>query len=327
MTSNVAVIIRSVGERTEALCRHLVEQQVPPEHVVVIHERPFSKAVQRSFEIGLDFGLDWTLCVDADVLLRRDGIRMLVEAASKLPESTFAFSGSILDKLLGHIRPGGGHLYRTRHCRKALVFIEESSAQIRPESYVKVKMRQIGHPDVIDDQIVIGIHDFEQYFIDIYRKAITHAHKWADRMTSYVSQMWIRQSDADQDFRVALWGYRIGELFEGKVSINRDMFPDEINTLLKLSNMKEKPPLTDSTWNSQLPESTIDQYSPPPEFEDWKRIKALRKRKLGQFRSEIAYLGVWRFLPWKLGQNLQSLGAKLQQWAEEGISINVDLLR
>lgn len=45
--TNVAVIVRSSGERTEQLCVRLVKQQVPEEHVVVIHERPFSQALVR----------------------------------------------------------------------------------------------------------------------------------------------------------------------------------------------------------------------------------------------------------------------------------------
>lgn len=325
--SNVAVIIRSVGERTEALCRHLVEQQVSPEHVVVIHERPFSKAVQRSFEIGLDFRLDWTLCVDADVLLREDGIQMLVEEASKLPESTFTFSGCMIDKLLGHSRPGGGHLYRTRHCQKALEFIEESDAQIRPETYVKVRMRQCGYPDIVDEEIVIGIHDFEQYYADIYRKAIVHTHKFNQRL-AYAGKMWERLANVDQDYQVALWGFRVGQLFEGKISINRDIFPEEIDTLLKLANMTEKPPLTDRTWDVQLPELRINQYSPPQEFVNWQRIRSLRsgKRRFGTLRAEIAAVGVWRLFPWKLGRMMQLIGTQLQKWAEKDVSPGVDLV-
>ena len=317
VTSNVAVIIRSVGERTEALCRHLVEQQVSPEHVVVIHERPFSKAVQRSFEIGLDFRLDWTLCVDADVLLREDGIQMLVEEASKLPESTFTFSGCMIDKLLGHSRPGGGHLYRTRHCQKALEFIEESDAQIRPETYVKVRMREHGIQGVVDDKLIIGIHDFEQYYVDIYRKAIVYARKHKRKM-QYGVKIWERLADTDLDYRIALWGFRIGQSFDGVVSINRDVFPDEINTLLRLSRVEEKHPLTGSTWNHQLPESIISHYLPPQEFVTWQRLQLLRKQRLGRLRAEIAAVGFWRFFPWKLGTKLQTVGVKLQKWSEKG---------
>ena len=55
--SDTCVVIRSAGERTEELCRYLAAQQVPEENVVVIREHPFSRAVLKSFEVGLDFGL------------------------------------------------------------------------------------------------------------------------------------------------------------------------------------------------------------------------------------------------------------------------------
>lgn len=249
MTSNVAVIIRSVGERTEALCRHLVEQQVPPQHVVVIHERPFSKAVQRSFEIGLDYGLDWTLCVDADVLLREDGIQTLVEAASKLPETTFTFSGCVVDKLLGHSRPGGGHLYRTQHCQSALAFIEESDRQIRPERYIKGQMKEAGFPYVVNKQLVAGVHDFEQYYTDIYRKCFVHAHKHSYIL--YLPEMWKLLSKFDGDYRIALRGWKAGIQFRGDVRTDIADFPRSIDHVLRGQRLVEKEHL-------QLDEFKID---------------------------------------------------------------------
>jgi len=47
MLSNVAVIVRGSGERTEQLCARLVKRQMPDERVVVIHERLFSQALVR----------------------------------------------------------------------------------------------------------------------------------------------------------------------------------------------------------------------------------------------------------------------------------------
>src|SRR5579859_2359308 len=98
LVTNVTVIIRSVGERTEAVCRSLVEQQIPGELVVTIHERPFSKAVQRTFEIGLDFNRDWTLALDADVLLRQNSIAEFISAIELTADNLFCFNGMVWDK-------------------------------------------------------------------------------------------------------------------------------------------------------------------------------------------------------------------------------------
>ncbi|MBE2192953.1 MAG: hypothetical protein IAE83_02150 [Anaerolinea sp.] len=290
MTSNVAVIIRSVGERTEALCRHLVEQQVPPEHVVVIHERPFSKAVQRSFEIGLDFGLDWTLCVDADVLLRGNGIRMLIEAASTLPESTFTFSGSVLDKLLGHIRPGGGHLYRTQHVQKALEFIGDSDSQIRPEKYVKARMNDVGYAYVVNKQLTVGVHDFEQYYTDIYRKCFVHAHK--HNYISKLPEMWKFLSKFDDDYRIALKGWKAGIEFTGDVRIDIADFPKHIDHILRGQRFVEKDQL-------QLDEFKIDtaeiSMRTLQELETW---KTLQQSAYYHLKRQWHKLGTGRFIVW-----------------------------
>ena len=42
LIAKVTVVIRSVGERTEAVCRNLVAQQVPQENIVVVSNAPFS---------------------------------------------------------------------------------------------------------------------------------------------------------------------------------------------------------------------------------------------------------------------------------------------
>ena len=317
MLSNVAVIIRSVGERTEALCTHLVKQQVPESHVVVIHERPFSQAVRRSFEIGLDFGLDWTLCVDADVLIREGAITALIQAAADLPETTFTISGIMVDKLLGHTRVGGGHLYRTQLCENALQFISESEAEIRPETFVKTQMAERGYPYIVFDSLLIAIHDFEQYFSDIYRKAIIHTKKHATQMP-YASAMWQRLMSVDQDYRIALWGYRLGKAFDGAVRIDRDIFPEHIDTLLRLAGIEEKRSLTMNSWDPGLPERVIAQYVPPPEYLIWSRLRSLRKRRLGRLRAAITSIGPWRAIPWLVGGHIQAAGESMQRWATRG---------
>ena len=48
------VVIRSAGERTFEVCRKLLLEQVPAEAVEVVCERPFERALIRSYEIGIE---------------------------------------------------------------------------------------------------------------------------------------------------------------------------------------------------------------------------------------------------------------------------------
>ncbi len=58
---DITVVIRSVGERTELLCKKFVlTQGVPEENVFMIHEKPFSKAMKAGYQAGFEKGNVWT---------------------------------------------------------------------------------------------------------------------------------------------------------------------------------------------------------------------------------------------------------------------------
>src|SRR5438132_7244706 len=173
---DVVVIVRSAHERTEALCRHLFCQQVPEDRVVVIHEKPFSAALARSFEIGLSFKLPWTLCVDADVLIAPDTVRILLEEMARHEEAVFGVHGMFLDKFYARPKGRGLHLYRTRHLEQAVKIVHACRNQIRPETAVKDMMTAKGR-DWIECGLCCGLHDHEQYYVDIFRKTATRAQK------------------------------------------------------------------------------------------------------------------------------------------------------
>jgi hypothetical protein len=238
MLSNIAVIIRSVGERTEALCTHLVKQQVPESHVVVIHERPFSQAIRRSFEIGLDFGLDWTLCVDADLLLSQSTITDLVQGASALPCTAFGVHGLLADKLMGFVRHGGPHLYRTTLLGKALEFLDEAESSLRPETFVKDQMAARGH-DWVQTHRLLTLHAFEQYYSDIYRVMRVRAQKSGGQVPRLLKRARKLQA-LDADFLVVERGLRDGLAHEGPIILDSQQWADHVPMVLSSLELTEK---------------------------------------------------------------------------------------
>jgi len=79
LNDHVHVIIRSAGERTMHLCKQLIiEQGVSADNLSVVNEAPFSAALKKSFELGMERGLKWTLCIDADVLLRPGAVETML---------------------------------------------------------------------------------------------------------------------------------------------------------------------------------------------------------------------------------------------------------
>jgi hypothetical protein len=217
------VIIRAAGENTEQLCYDIVVAQVGKENVQIIHETPFSKAVQRTFEIGIEKGKKWTLALDADVLLKSNAIQELVSWADKQEDYFFELQGRLLDKLFNTYRPGGPHLYRTKFLNYAMDFLEEGAKTHRPESFTYQKMADLGY-HYYHHNSVYGIHDYFQSPKDIFRKAFFHAHKHRFLTEHFVSN-WAKLDD-DSDYQVAIKGFLTGLKYDKQVQADVSFFRD-----------------------------------------------------------------------------------------------------
>lgn len=311
--NNVAVIVRAAGERTEAVSANLVKQQVPAENIVTIHERPFSRAVKRAFEIGIDYRLDWTLCVDADVLLRAGAVQKLISIAEQAPENNFSTQASILDKLVGIVRPGGGHLYRTTFLGEALSYISHSDDIIRPENFVKQQMLERGYRWEVREDL-IALHDYEQYYHDIFRKTFVHSRKHKSKIIDS-EQLWRLFMASDADYVVALLGLHVGRLYDGVVTIDRDRFPDNIDNLLKLFGLEEKSPLAADALTTDDIERMIAAYTQNPDYIAWdkarRRTFALGKRQLSTLNDYYEANGLFKSTIWLMTRPFNKLRYRL----------------
>ena len=122
MSADVFVVIRGAGERTEAAARAMACAEVGAGAVATVREVPFAAAhCAAASRLGAEAGRRWTLCLDADVLLRPGAI---AEARCRrrggAGEAAFGVTGTVADKLLGHVRAAGQHLYRTALLHEAL---------------------------------------------------------------------------------------------------------------------------------------------------------------------------------------------------------------
>lgn len=238
MKNNTTVVIRHTNERTLAYCIKQLEKQVPEENLFIINETPFSKAVKRTFEIGIDCNKDWTLAIDADILVTEDCIAKLVSVAENLEDYFFEIQGRILDKFYGVPRGGGPHLYRTKYLPKAINFIPTEGTSLRPESDTYDRMAEIGYHFYFGKEIY-GLHDYEQFYKDIYRKGFLHAKKhW--RYLSHFKNYWNIEKATDKDFLVALYGFEQAQSFNEIVFVDRNFFPKQLNDYLNENGLVEK---------------------------------------------------------------------------------------
>lgn len=263
----VLIVIRSCGERTTEACRKLVLYQgIPPEQVVIVQEAPFTRALKRSFELGIERNLRWTLCVDADVLLRPGAIHQMLSLAEEQPDNVCETQGQMLDKLFATVRPGGVHLYRTSLLPQALALIPGEGENIRPEHGTLQRMKALGYPWV-EVPYVVGLHDYEQYHRDIYRKCFVQAHKHAYHADKLLT-IWRDGANEDPDFRTALIGFAAGIQHLGTVSI--DVRQDLYRQGFEATGIAEKPPLASDGVSSERVEATIATWTEP---EVWRRAR------------------------------------------------------
>lgn len=313
-TLNLHVVIRSVGERTESLCRKLIlDQGLPPARVTQVGEVPFSATLRKSFEAGVQSGSKWTLCVDADILLRPGSIGSLVSLAEQQQENVCELQGYVMDKFFGGPRQAGLHLYRSSLLPQAMACIPDEGVNIRPEYHTLRAMRKAGFP-WLEVPLVLGLHDAEQYYRDVYRKCFVHAHKHA-QYAELLMEVWKQGAVQDSDYRVALRAFADGIQHMGPVRI--DVRQSCFTLGLEDLGLQEKAPINPEKWNGQRVESVVDAWSVARSFERYFDMPrefggpAARLSRVQRIRQAVRRKGAVKGLLDLAGTLLQGVGRRL----------------
>jgi hypothetical protein len=189
--SDTLVCLRACGERTEELAERLLREQFA--EVQTLRIRPFAEAVRECFRRAE--GYQWLVTCDADVLIAPN-CRAKVENIKGRMEGYWQAIGYVVDKLAGTTRLGGIRIYRASELPQMLPRIKDS---IRPEGDLcAINTAWLRAPEVM------GRHDFEQFYADLYRKGKQHAVKHPKWASSIVSK-WRRSRDPDIKAALAGW--------------------------------------------------------------------------------------------------------------------------
>lgn len=309
---NITVIIRSVKERTEQLCKKLIlEQGIKQEDLFIVREVPFSKAMRESFELGIKQGKKWTFCVDADVLLRRNSIHKMIQFAENQKKNVCEIQGLVLDKFFSGPREAGNHLYRTSLLEKVIERIPEEGKNIRPETYTLNRMMEDGYPWK-NISYLVGIHDDEQYNFDIYRKAFVQAVKHLDRADLLVNH-WKQNIESDPDFRIALRAFSDGIRNTEAVFINREQ--NLYRKLFEQAGFVEKEELDASGISLKEIEDRIQNWTVHEKYYDYfPNSQGLDSQKdvfTRKLKSSFKKRGLMKTLLLTVSQAMKGLGEKL----------------
>jgi hypothetical protein len=320
LNDHVHVIIRAAGERTMHLCKQLIiEQGVSADNLSSVNEAPFSAALKKSFELGLERGLKWTLCIDADVLLRPGAVETMLHLAEQQDEEICVIQVFILDKFIGGPRNAGVHLYRTSLLSKALEKIPPEGLNIRPEFHTLQAMAAIGYPYKTVPYLV-GTHDFEQYYRDIFRKCFIHAHKHTDLSELFLS-FWREKAITDKDYVVALHGFASGVEHLGAVFI--DSRQEIYQNLLSKYQIQEKNELASGDYSLAAIEELINNWVEPDLYQEryptkfglvsGEKDKISGKQRISQLAAEM---GILKLIPYAIGSFLKKTG----QWLQDRVN-------
>lgn len=317
MQSELVVVIRAVCERTLDVCKQQVLSQLPESAVYIVIDQPFEVTLHRCYEVGIKSNAQWMITVDADVLLTSSSIQGLISAAQAMPENYIQLEGRVFDKILGTYRQAGHRIYRTSLLPQALKHIPAEGTEIRPEYHTLQQMAAHGYPSRRIGQ-VFGLHDYEQNFADLYRKAVVHAKKHTYLIPSLVERCITNLED--DDFKVILKGLYDGIIYTNKVSIDRRKFLDSAQAALDSLNLKEKDPINNLDGFTKDFHSTLDEVisqTPVPSFQttdlfapsgqinhsSWRSKIQARITERGLIRGSIASAGA---LLTRIGQYLDS---------------------
>lgn len=243
MLDSTIVVIRSSNERTSGLCRELCLKQTSEDNLKIVQEVPFERALRKCYETGIASNKKWMVTVDADVLLVDSAIETLIQNAELMPQHYIQLEGRVFDKITGLYRQAGHRIYRAELLPLSLNQIPPEGEQVRPEFFTLQQMGALGNPSRrIPD--VVGLHDFEQSFFDLYRKSFVHAVKHPYWINDLIVRS-TKRLDIDADYLVVLKGLWDGMTTKSIVSIDKRKFIEVGMAALESLGLEEKRSIED----------------------------------------------------------------------------------
>jgi hypothetical protein len=186
-------VVRSLGERTYELSYELLNRHL--ENVYTVSGvTPFNSTVMECVKIGIKTGADYMITCDADVLILPNSVNVMKAYIGKYdnPIITAHTYSKFLKK-----RQGGIRIWNCSKLNDMLLYITSMKDEIRPEAMIHRKFGGL----IIDD--VLTIHEFEQYYADIYTRFNFQSVK-AKNLEKLINDF---NKESDMDFIVAYNGF------------------------------------------------------------------------------------------------------------------------
>lgn len=259
---DMTFVVRAAGERTETASVALLRGQIaaaggnPAAQVHVVHERPFSAAVGKTLEVGLQHARPYVVGMDADILLSPRGVHTLAMLAGSMTRETFSTVGLMLCRFFGGFCFRGVHIFQSAHLEQARGLLGRRTPggpdpALKPETALVEAMKAEGYTFTALP-VVLGIHDYEQSFRHIYLKMRLRARREIEidggesGLRAFSTFCRKHAALGEPDFTVALWGLEDGETDSrraaGRTASELDWFAPwpEFDRRLRTAGLTEK---------------------------------------------------------------------------------------
>ena len=209
----IVTFVRSSGERTTELSLYSVEAAgFPRQSVTLIDnaDKPFYEVLVRSLDLAALRRETHVLIIDADVVLF-PGARGVISACVDKNGDFARIEFQRVCKFTTKTR--GVHLYNIDRLRSDVLPHLSSVPRdhLKPESDLIRRVYAAGTGNVQYTGPFVAWHDYEQYFVHIYRKMVMRAQR--DPGMLDVLERRAKQHPGDFDFHVAQAGFRDGLRF------------------------------------------------------------------------------------------------------------------
>lgn len=255
--TSITVVLRAAGERTEDESFKILKNQVSDDTAVnIVRKNPFKEALEECFRQGIDSEKKWLVTADADMILLPGAVELLTREAEKMPENYLQLQGKIIDKITGTVRKAGPRVYRISLLDRLLKLSESFDDHIRPESRLITHLGKQGYPSRYISA-VLCLHDFEQYYKDIYRKSYVHGRKHPELLSGIIQRA-ITLKNEDPDYQVMLQAIWDSLNEEMEVGIDTRLFDLKSQKALEKMQLVEKTkPITDLNLKNYYSENSV----------------------------------------------------------------------
>ena len=236
----LGAIVRSCGERTEALCIASLKRELYKGDIKVISNvHPFRTTLQQCYTMAIQEKFDWYLCVDADMVMVR-GWRELFEhslkslgdrvESEKIWELNFKLKDVVDPNPIGDLR-----IINNKYSEDLLYSHSQIKDSVKPEAAICANIQKRLKVTRAIFKNIIAYHGFNQYKRDVFNRFYIRA----CRDTSYVRKRGLFKEPLSSIEKIAKAGWDYGIEYReaksldasNKIDINKNLGYEELPSL------------------------------------------------------------------------------------------------